>query len=213
MPPRGTIIRRTGVFIRSRPLAAYLSFHVRVCSLSSASETWTGTGTRKRGGHGEVHQQAFRRAAATFSRPGRHSEGGNLFLAIDKTGRRRWTFLWRRGGKTHEIGLGPASAVSLARARELASEYRDGLAKGVSPLERREAERRARDGKKTFGACADALLDAKSSEWRNAKHRAQWKMTLEEYAKPLRALPVDGVTMFLKCSCHVLLLATLPSMC
>jgi hypothetical protein len=82
----------------------------------------------------------------------------------------------------------------LARARELASEYRDGLAKGVSPLERREAEQRARDGKKTFGACADALLDAKSSEWRNAKHRAQWKMTLEEYAKPLRALPVDGVT-------------------
>jgi hypothetical protein len=134
------------------------------------------------------------RAAATFSRPGRHSDGGNLFLAIDKTGRRRWTFLWRRGGTTHEIGLGSASAVSLARARELASEYRDGLAKGVSPLERREAEQRARDGKKTFGACADALLDAKSSEWRNAKHRAQWKMTLEEYAKPLRALPVDGVT-------------------
>jgi hypothetical protein len=134
------------------------------------------------------------RAAATFSRAGRHSDGGNLFLAIDKTGRRRWTFLWRRGGKTHEIGLGSASAVSLARARELASEYRGGLAKGVSPLERREAERRARDGKKTFGACADALLDAKSSEWRNVKHRAQWKMTLEEYAKPLRALPVDGVT-------------------
>jgi hypothetical protein len=69
------------------------------------------------------------RAAATFSRAGRHSDGGNLFLAIDKTGRRRWTFLWRRGGKTHEIGLGSASAVSLARARELASEYRDGLAK------------------------------------------------------------------------------------
>ena len=101
------------------------------------------------------------RAAATFSRPGRHSDGGNLFLAIDRTGRRRWTFLWRRGGKTHEIGLGSASAVSLARARELASEYRGGLAKGVSPLERREVARRARDGKKTFGACADALLDAK----------------------------------------------------
>jgi hypothetical protein len=141
-----------------------------------------------------VHQQAFGSGGCNFLKAWTAFGRRQLVLAIDKTGRRRWTFLWRRGGKTHEIGLGSASAVSLARAREFASEYRDGLAKGVSPLERREAERRARDGKKTFGACADALLDAKSSEWRNAKHRAQWKMTLEEYAKPLRALPVDGVT-------------------
>jgi hypothetical protein len=28
---------------------------------------------------------------------------------------------------------------------------------------RRTGERRARDGKKTFGACADALLDAKKN--------------------------------------------------
>ena len=50
-----------------------------------------------------------------------------------------------------------------------------------------------RAGKPTFGQCADELLAAKASEWRNEKHKAQWKMTLTEYAKPLRGLPVDEV--------------------
>jgi integrase len=30
--------------------------------------------------------------------------------------------------------------------------------------------------------------------WRNAKHAAQWHMTLQKYAAPLRRLPVDQVT-------------------
>jgi integrase len=30
--------------------------------------------------------------------------------------------------------------------------------------------------------------------WRNGKHAAQWKMTLQEYAAPLRRLPVDKIT-------------------
>ena len=29
--------------------------------------------------------------------------------------------------------------------------------------------------------------------WRNAKHAAQWQMTLQRYAAPLRRLPVDEV--------------------
>lgn len=44
-----------------------------------------------------------------------------------------------------------------------------------------------------IGCSTDALLAAKSPEWRNEKHRAQWAMTLDEYAKLLRALPVDEV--------------------
>ncbi len=30
--------------------------------------------------------------------------------------------------------------------------------------------------------------------WRNAKHAAQWEMTLRDYAAPLRRLPVDKIT-------------------
>ena len=32
------------------------------------------------------------------------------------------------------------------------------------------------------------------ASWRNPKHVAQWRMTLEDYAKPLRHLPVDEIT-------------------
>jgi integrase len=39
----------------------------------------------------------------------------------------------------------------------------------------------------------DDLFAAKSSEWRSAKHRAQWRQTMEVYAKPLRDVPVDEV--------------------
>ena len=83
--------------------------------------------------------------------------------------------------------------LSLAAARDKAAEARKLVASGINPIEaRREAERIAAE-KPTFGQCADALLEAKSSEWRNEKHRAQWRMTLAEYAKPLRVIPVDEV--------------------
>jgi hypothetical protein len=45
----------------------------------------------------------------------------------------------------------------------------------------------------TFGHFADEFLAAKASEWRNSKHRAQWNMTLEKYAGPLRARPVNEI--------------------
>ncbi|MEZ5853048.1 MAG: hypothetical protein R3D68_20635 [Hyphomicrobiaceae bacterium] len=45
----------------------------------------------------------------------------------------------------------------------------------------------------TFGAVADELIAVKSTGWRNAKHRAQWRMTLEVYAAPLRDKQVDAM--------------------
>jgi integrase len=140
-----------------------------------------------------IEKRLSARAVATLKKPGRHRDGSGLCLSIDKNGRKRWTFMFRRQGRTQEIGLGSARTVSLGRARELATECRNELARGTNPLERREAERRARDGRKTFGACADAFLASKESSWRNPKHRAQWRMTLTEYAAPLRAMTIDEV--------------------
>ncbi|VFU07800.1 protein of unknown function [Methylocella tundrae] len=80
--------------------------------------------------------------------------------------------------------------MSLATARELAKAMRESLAKGIDPLDGREAQRLAKAAQLTFGQCADALLAAKSPAWRNEKHRAQWAMTLEKYAAPLRSLSV-----------------------
>ena len=138
------------------------------------------------------------RAAATLRKPGRHSDGGGLYLSISADGsRRRWVFLyrWKQPGETgqgklREMGLGSASAVSLAKARELAAEARDLLRNRRNPLEARSAARKV----PSFGEMADEVVSALESGWRNPKHRDQWRMTLTEYCQPIRPIPIDAVT-------------------
>jgi integrase len=129
------------------------------------------------------------RAVATISAPGRHADGGGLYLSISPNGGRRWVFLYRWRSKPTELGLGSARDVTLARAREMASENRVLLAQSINPKDARKPQVSA-----TFGECADALIESMRPSWRNAKHAAQWEMTLREYAAPLRALAVQEIT-------------------
>ena len=78
------------------------------------------------------------------------------------------------------MGLG-GRGTTLAEARKKADEARKIVAEGNNPIEAKREARTASAAKPTFGQCADALLQAKSSEWRNEKHRAQWQMTLADY--------------------------------
>jgi Arm DNA-binding domain len=67
------------------------------------------------------------RAVATLTKPGRHSDGGGLYLFISKDNkalRRRWVFRFTWRGKAIEMGLGSATQTSLAEARAKASEAR-----------------------------------------------------------------------------------------
>jgi Arm DNA-binding domain len=134
------------------------------------------------------------RTIATATKPGRLADGANLYLRIDKAGGKRWIFFYRLNGKQREAGLGGANYLGLANAQEIAIGMRELLAQGIDPLDARRADRRATAARVTFGECADAFLAAKESSWRNAKHRAQWRMTLETYAAPLRSLPAAEVS-------------------
>ena len=129
------------------------------------------------------------RLVATIAEYGRHADGGGLYLSISPNGGRRWVFLYRWHGKPTEIGFGSARDVSLARARELAGQARAKLAEGANPKEARKPSAGA-----SFGECADRVIEAMRPSWRNAKHAAQWEMTLRDYAAPLRRLPADKVT-------------------
>ena len=55
--------------------------------------------------------------AEKLKTPGRHSDGGGLYLAIDDTGRRRWVFMYVRRGRRVELGLGAGRDMSLAATR------------------------------------------------------------------------------------------------
>ena len=126
----------------------------------------------------------------SLASPGRHSDGGGLYLSIDACGRRRWVFMYTSNGRRVELGLGSTSTRSLKEAREEAASLRAHVVRGLDP----RAERSKSTTKPTFGEFADEYVEAMRPSWRNAKHAAQWSMTLTEYAKPLRRLPIDAVT-------------------
>jgi integrase len=124
------------------------------------------------------------------AKPGKYSDGGNLYLIVSETGSRKWVlrFTWR--GRPKEMGLGSAVSVSLADARERAASARRSLARGVNPID----ERKSTGGVPTFGELADDVWESLSAGYRNEKHKAQWRSTLETYAALLRAKPVDNIT-------------------
>lgn len=142
------------------------------------------------------------RQVETISKPGRHADGGGLYLVVSPDGaKRKWVLRFMLRGRRRDMGLGSAGkgGLTLAQARAAASEARDLIRKGVDPLDQRREEAAAAAAemqpvaKPTFGDMSDALISSLSSQWRNEKHRAQWDMTLREYAKPLRGLPVDEI--------------------
>ncbi|MDR3461707.1 MAG: integrase arm-type DNA-binding domain-containing protein [Beijerinckiaceae bacterium] len=130
------------------------------------------------------------RSVETIKKPGRHADGGNLYLSVTASGARSWVFFYVFKGKQREMGLGPAWDVSLAKARDLAAQHRQSLRDGIDPLRTKQTS----VIKPTFGAFADQLVETMEAAWRNEKHRAQWRMTLTTYAAPLRELPIDRVT-------------------
>ena len=108
------------------------------------------------------------RGAAAITKPGRHADGGNLYLQISSTGSRQWTFLFERNGKQREMGLGSAEAgsVTLADAREKAVEARRQLAQGIDPIEARNGKlANAKVAGIKFGKFADDYVKTHASQW------------------------------------------------
>jgi integrase len=95
-----------------------------------------------------------------------------------------------------EAGLGRAgegrNCVRLSEAREKASVLFRQVRAGIDPLAARDTARAsakaaAQDAAVkgvTFREAARRYIDGHSAAWRNAKHAAQWRSTIETYANP-----------------------------
>ena len=140
-------------------------------------------------------------SARNTSRPS--ADGGNLYLSVSKRDdgniRRSWVFRYQAAdGRDRRMGLGPAHTVTLAMARQLATEARQARLTGKDPLDQRKtekaAQRLARAKDRTFDECAAEYIAAHQHEWRNAIHRRQWAQTLRDYVAPVFGkLPVQAV--------------------
>jgi integrase len=132
------------------------------------------------------------RAVAT-AKPGEYGDGAGLRLVVAPSGAKRWIYRFTINKVVSEMGLGSVDVVSLAEARDKAAAARKLAKAGVSPVEQKREALKAAADKPTFGAVADALIKSKESGWRNPRHRAQWRTTIETYAKALWAKPVDEI--------------------
>ena len=111
-----------------------------------------------------------------------------LLLQIAPSGGRSWLLRTLVGDRRRDIGLGGYPDVTLAQARERAREAKDAIRRGVDPVEQRKAAKAslvaARRRGLTFADAVDRYLAAKLAEFRNEKHRKQWRATLDAYAGP-----------------------------
>jgi len=138
------------------------------------------------------------RTVRALRKPGYHADGLGLYLCVKPTGGKSWILRYMIAGKAREMGLGPFPAVGLADARQKRDSERKSLSEGTDPIAARDAlqaaKKLANAKQTTFNECVDRFLAAKSIEWSNLKHRAQWRATLTTYAAPVFGeLPVQAV--------------------
>lgn len=108
------------------------------------------------------------------------ADGHGLHLKVDASGAKRWVQRINIQGKRPDIGLGSASLVTLAEAREAALQNRKAARAGEDPI----AAKRASTGILTFKEAAQKVHDLSAPTWRNEKHGQQWTNTLDTYVYP-----------------------------
>jgi integrase len=146
----------------------------------------------------QLHKLSARKAD-TLAKPGRHSDGGGLYLTIElgEHSRRAWIFMYReRGtGRRKELGLGSAkgpnrAGLTLAEARTKAADVRKTLAQGKDPKQEKIVERGSNE---TFGPFADAYLKTILPGLKSQKAEADWKRDIEVRCEPIRSKRLGDV--------------------
>lgn len=102
----------------------------------------------------------------TLTTPGKHFDGGGLYLEVKPAGR-YWRLKYRHGGKEKRLAFGVYPAVSLKEARDLADLARKTLAAGEDPGQlRKQAKARAvHEAANTLQAVAEEWLAHQAPGW------------------------------------------------
>ena len=108
-------------------------------------------------------------------------DGGGLYLQVSQYGSKNWVFRFKSPEllRDREMGLGNLNTWSLAEARDRAREFRQAASLGIDPIEERRRKRdqvRATLAERVlFKDAVDDFLSLHSGEWKNAKHKKQWR--------------------------------------
>jgi integrase len=135
----------------------------------------------------------------TLTNPGLYGDGQNLYLQVRSPTQRSWLLRYNLNGRASSMGLGAVADVSLAQARSRATAARALLHDGIDPRTHRDAAqaavRGASDRAMTFAQVTERYIAAQEQGWRNAKHRADVRGSMERHVLPaLGSLPVASIT-------------------
>ena len=100
-----------------------------------------------------------------------------------------WIYRYRSDGWRHDLGFGPYPDITLAEARDRATQQRKLRLDGHDPLLTRRAghdqARLAKAKAMTFKQCAEAYITSHRASWKNPIHAKQWPSTFENYVYPV----------------------------
>ena len=119
---------------------------------------------------------------------GRYADGGGLYLVVKPGPRKSRAFIYRRGAKMTELGLGSVVDVPMVAARAEAAELRAVLAANGDPKAfraRKRQDKALEDARSiTFEAAARNHHERHKAKWHRASYVKSWLRVLEIHAVP-----------------------------
>src|SRR3954471_5661327 len=115
------------------------------------------------------------RTVDTITSSGFHADGDGLYLVVDRSGARRWAFIFHSQGKRREMGLG---RMGLKEAREKADDVRRQIRAGTDPIASRRTARDTRAAIPIFESISREVIAEAQAKSTNDKVRYQWELLL-----------------------------------
>ncbi len=127
------------------------------------------------------------------AKPGFYSDAAmpTLNIRVQPTGSKQWVQRLFIRGRAHRLGLGGYPFVSLAKARERASNNRELVQMGGNPLALKKQQKTP-----TFAEAVETVISIHSAGWKDGgKSEKQWRASLRDYAmRNLGDCPVSDIT-------------------
>ena len=127
--------------------------------------------------------------------PGKHFDGGGLYLELTKAGGRYWRLKYRHSGKEKRMAFGVYPGVSLKDARELANQARTALKAGDDPglLRKADKAKAEHEAVNTLEAVARDWMTHQAARW-GTETAERVKASLEaDLFKPLGSRPLASI--------------------
>ncbi len=114
---------------------------------------------------------------------GKFADGQGLWLIKSKRESGKWILRIVVDGKRREMGLGRWPDVSIAEARQSASEARRKLRGGINPIQQRQQQKQ-RSNRLTVSEAIQGCFEAKQAELKNDGKAGRWMSPLNVHVLP-----------------------------